>query len=108
MHAMISHLQDEGVLYMPRRASQIDLLAHLARNALLAEGVFAADVDKQLFVIAPKKPDPYFCGLLVFRAPPSTSPVPNVFLDAARLKIELPPPATHLVCPPTVLHFFIA
>jgi hypothetical protein len=69
MHSFMSHLADDGVLYMTRPAGQIGLLADLARDALVNEGIPAGDVDAHIAVLAREPADPFFRGLLVSRVP---------------------------------------
>lgn len=63
LHTLLGHVSDDGVLYMTRPSSQIDLLADLARDALRAEGV--VDVDAHIALLVRDVEDPFFRGLLV-------------------------------------------
>ncbi len=67
MRTFVEHLDDDGVLFMSRPAGQIDLLADLARDGLIAAGVGAVDVDQHLAMLVRNEPDPFFRGLLVSR-----------------------------------------
>jgi hypothetical protein len=69
MRAFVAHLADDGVLYMTRPAGQIDLLADLARDALVQTGISPDDVDRHLSVLERRVDDPFFRGLLVSRRP---------------------------------------
>jgi len=69
MQTFVSHLADDGVLYMTRPAGQIDLLADLARDALVEAGIAPDAVDTHIAVLARKSDDPFFRGLLVSRQP---------------------------------------
>lgn len=82
MQAFVSHLAEDGVLYMTRPAGQIDMLADLARDALVSAGVGADVVDRHIAVLERQQDDPFFRGLLVARevldrdtlaAPPGTT-----------------------------------
>ncbi len=72
MRTFLSHLTDDGVLYMTRPAGQIDLLADLARDALTSTGIAADAIDQHLVVLHNNQPDPFFRGLLVSRTPIDT------------------------------------
>ncbi len=65
LRTLMDHVADDGVLYMTRPAAQVDLLADLARDALVAEGV--TDVDDHLALLVREQDDPFFRGLLVSR-----------------------------------------
>jgi hypothetical protein len=69
MRTMLRHLDDDGVLYMTRPAGQIDLLADLARDALINDGIAVAAVDGHLAELVRDVDDPFFRGLLVSRTP---------------------------------------
>jgi hypothetical protein len=71
LHAMLAHVDDDGVLFLTRPANQLPLLADLARGAVVAEDLAAndADVDRFLAVLEPEDDDPFFRGLLVARRP---------------------------------------
>ncbi len=85
MSSLLAHVDDDGVLYMTRPASQIDLLADLARDALRSEGI--TDVDDHLALLLHTPNDPFFRGLLVSRQK----------LDRSRLDA---PPDHHWGAPP--------
>ncbi|MDP2344985.1 MAG: hypothetical protein Q8O67_28830 [Deltaproteobacteria bacterium] len=93
MRTLIGHVDDDGVLYMTRPASQIDLLADLARDALVAEGI--TDVDDHMALLVRSPEDPFFRGLLVSRPRlgPAGGPVDRSTLDAPPDHVWGPPPA---------------
>ena len=86
MRTLLAHVDDDGVLYMTRPSSQIDLLADLARDALVAEGIVDVEVHMALLVQTPE--DPFFRGLLVSRRP-----LDLAVLDAPPEHRWMPPPA---------------
>jgi len=69
MRTFLSHLDDDGVLYMTRPAGQMGLLADLARDAMAGLDIGTGNVDAHLAVLERDTPDPFFRGLLVSRAP---------------------------------------
>lgn len=89
MRTFLEHLTDDGVLYMTRPAGQMDLLADLARDALLASGVAVDVADSHIAILERDVADPFFRGILVSRSP----------ID----RLALPAPAGHrwLRAPPT-------
>ncbi len=76
LRTLLAHLEDDGVLYMTRPTSQIELLADLARAALRERGVTEAQLDEHLALLDSIKPDPFFAGLLVFARPTALADVP--------------------------------
>ena len=69
MRLFLSHLDDDGVLYMTRPAGQMGLLADLARDAMASLHTGTGNVNDHLAVLERQPADPFFRGLLVSRAP---------------------------------------
>jgi len=90
MRTFLTHLSDEGVLYMTRPAGQIDLLTDLARDGLVGLGTPADEVDAHLAVLNREQPDPFFRGLLVSRAVIAR----DTLVAPASHVWEAPPPPT--------------
>ena len=90
MRLFLSHLDDDGVLYMTRPAGQMGLLADLARDAMTSLHIGAGHVNDHLAVLERQPADPFFRGLLVSRAA-----IAIETLDApAGFVWRHPPPAT--------------
>ena len=90
MRLFLSHLDDDGVLYMTRPAGQMGLLTDLARDAMASLKIGTGHVNDHLAVLERQPADPFFRGLLVSRAP-----IAIETLDApAGFVWRHPPPAT--------------
>ncbi len=87
LHTLLGHVSDDGVLYMTRPSSQIDLLADLARDALRAEGV--VDVDAHIALLVRDVEDPFFRGLLVSK---QALTIPQLDAPGGHHWIPAPPP----------------
>lgn len=102
LRTLLAHLDDDGVLYLTRPASQIALLADLARAALEERGVPRADVDEHLALLDSIKPDPFFAGLLVFARATPLERVPA----PVGVVVKRPPPPTGRPLPTDERPFF--
>jgi len=83
---LLSHLTDDGVLYLTRPFAQVPLLVDVARAALSEIGVPADDVDAHLVALTSSSDDPFYGGLLVFR---DRAPV-DVAIPRGAARAQLP------------------
>jgi hypothetical protein len=90
LHTLITHLTDDGVLYLTRPAAQIPLLVDVARAALVDTGVPEGETDARLVVLTAVPDDPFYGGLLVFRG---GAPTP-LAVPRGAVRATLPAPSS--------------